>query len=337
VGTLTSLSSGAITTTGTLALNASGGITTNQTTFNLVNTTATTLNIGGAATTVSLGASTGTTTVNNALAVTGSLLGSSLVATADTGRYGTAAIRFRNGTTNGQTLLVTMPNGTNTQSGIRFYNNDDATGTNLGAAELSINAATVSLSPLAFGTGTTPTNFAVGLRTTVTTSGADGIVIAPDTATTSNSGRLFFTTATSGNAFVLFNTSGTIFNINWGGIPGSTSGSITAMNLTSTGNMSIAGTFTESSSIVYKENVMPIANALDAVMSLVGVTYDRKNGSGKNEAGLIAEDVDKVLPNLVKHREDGSAEGIQYTKLTAYLVEAIKSLKAEIEYLKGNK
>jgi hypothetical protein len=57
VGTLTSLSSGAITTTGTLALNASGGITTNQTTFPLVNTTATTVNFAGAATTISMGAS----------------------------------------------------------------------------------------------------------------------------------------------------------------------------------------------------------------------------------------------------------------------------------------
>ena len=106
---------------------------------------------------------------------------------------------------------------------------------------------------------------------------------------------------------------------------------------TSNGNLTIAGTFTESSSIALKENVNPITNALDAIMSLVGVTYDRKNGSAKNEAGLIAEDVDKILPNLVSHKEDGSAEGIHYTKLTAYLIEAIKSLKAEIDELKGNK
>jgi len=69
VGTLTSLSSGAITTTGTLAVNASGGITTNQTTFPLVNTTATTVNFAGAATAVNIGASSGTTTINNALSI----------------------------------------------------------------------------------------------------------------------------------------------------------------------------------------------------------------------------------------------------------------------------
>ena len=73
VGTLTSLSSGAITTTGTLAVNASGGLTTNQTTFPLVNTTASTINFAGAATTLNIGASTGTTTVNNNLRVTGNI------------------------------------------------------------------------------------------------------------------------------------------------------------------------------------------------------------------------------------------------------------------------
>ena len=109
------------------------------------------------------------------------------------------------------------------------------------------------------------------------------------------------------------------------------------MTLTTAGNLTIAGTFTESSSIALKENINPIANALDSIMQLVGVTYDRKNGSGMNEAGLIAEEVDKVLPNLVSHKEDGSAEGIHYTKLTAYLIEAVKSLKAEINELKGKK
>jgi len=92
--------------------------------------------------------------------------------------------------------------------------------------------------------------------------------------------------------------------------------------------------FTESSSIALKENVNPITNALDAISKLVGVTYDRKNGSSKNEPGLIAEEVDKILPNLVSHKEDGTAEGIFYSKITAYLVEAIKDLKSQIDPLK---
>ena len=55
-------------------INANGStIATNDATFNLINTTATTLNIGGAATAVSIGATTGTTTINNDLNLTGGL------------------------------------------------------------------------------------------------------------------------------------------------------------------------------------------------------------------------------------------------------------------------
>src|SRR5690606_35837684 len=61
---------GNLTSTGDLALNG-GDITTTNTTASLFNTNATTLNIGGDATTLSIGDTTGTTTVNNALTVTG--------------------------------------------------------------------------------------------------------------------------------------------------------------------------------------------------------------------------------------------------------------------------
>jgi hypothetical protein len=107
-----------------------------------------------------------------------------------------------------------------------------------------------------------------------------------------------------------------------------------ALTIGSNANCTFAGTITENSSIVYKENVNPIMGALDAITSLVGVTYDRKSGTNKNEAGLIAEEVYKVLPNLVEMTEDGKPHGIMYTKLTAYLIEAVKSLKAEIDSLK---
>jgi hypothetical protein len=94
-------------------------------------------------------------------------------------------------------------------------------------------------------------------------------------------------------------------------------------------NLSVAGTITESSSIALKQNIDPITNALNLVSKLVGVTYDRKDGSAINRAGLIKEEVEKVLPNIV------SSDGIQYTNLIAYLVESIKELKVEIDALKG--
>ena len=84
VGTLTSLSSGAITTTGTLAVNASSGITTNQTTFSLINSSATTVNFAGAAITLSVGAATGTTTINNNLSMaSGKTIGTTATVTSN--------------------------------------------------------------------------------------------------------------------------------------------------------------------------------------------------------------------------------------------------------------
>jgi hypothetical protein len=108
-----------------------------------------------------------------------------------------------------------------------------------------------------------------------------------------------------------------------------------------TGGVGISGqltatTLVETSSIAFKENVNPIDNALAAIMQLVGVTYDRKDNK-EHEAGLIAEDVYKIIPDLVSKDANGDPHGIKYTKLTAYLIEAVKSLKNEIDSLKGIK
>ena len=108
-----------------------------------------------------------------------------------------------------------------------------------------------------------------------------------------------------------------------------------------TGGVGVSGqvtctTLVETSSIAFKENVNPLTGALDAVLQLVGVTYDRKD-TGAHEAGLIAEEVNKIIPDLVSKDETGNPYGVQYTKLTAYLIEAVKALKAEIDQLKGNK
>ena len=93
----------------------------------------------------------------------------------------------------------------------------------------------------------------------------------------------------------------------------------------------------ESSSVALKENINPIENALDSILKLTGVTYDRKDGSHLNEAGLIAEEVDKILPNLVTKDTNGNPYGINYTKFSAYLIEAVKSLTEEINKLKQDK
>jgi hypothetical protein len=95
-----------------------------------------------------------------------------------------------------------------------------------------------------------------------------------------------------------------------------------------------ANNFVETSTIAVKENVNPILDALNSVMQLTGVIYDRKDKSSINEPGLIAEEVDKILPNLVMKDASGNPYGIQYTKIVAYLIEAIKDQQQQINELK---
>jgi hypothetical protein len=109
--------------------------------------------------------------------------------------------------------------------------------------------------------------------------------------------------------------------------------------LTVSGGVGVAGRITctqlvETSTIAFKENVNPITNALDNILKLTGVTYDRKDHTAINEPGLIAEDVYKIIPNLVTTDENGKPYGVQYTKLVAYLVEAIKDQQQQIDELK---
>jgi hypothetical protein len=155
----------------------------------------------------------------------------------------------------------------------------------------------------------------------LTTNGSGTLSWATNTVsvsdeTSNNTRYLTFAASTSGTASTLY-VSSTKFTVN------PSTGVLTTVSIT------------ESSSIALKENVLPIENALDSIMKLVGVTYDRRDGSKKEEAGLIAEEVNKILPNLVTKDQDGNPDAIHYTKLTAYLIEAVKSLKAEINSLKG--
>ena len=113
-------------------------------------------------------------------------------------------------------------------------------------------------------------------------------------------------------------------------------GNVTGANLTTAGTLT-AGTVTETSSLALKENFRPIENPLEKVMQLLGQIYDRKDGSSKDEAGLVAEDVYKIIPNLVKTDSNGNPESVFYSRLTVYLLESIKVLNDEIAELKGKK
>lgn len=92
-----------------------------------------------------------------------------------------------------------------------------------------------------------------------------------------------------------------------------------------------SGDITAFSDIRLKTNIEKIENALDKVCQLSGYTYDMNN---KRSTGVIAQEVEKVLPEVVQDREDGY-KTVAYGNMIGLLIEAIKELKEEIKVIKN--
>jgi hypothetical protein len=85
----------------------------------------------------------------------------------------------------------------------------------------------------------------------------------------------------------------------------------------------------------WKTNIQTLQGALSKVEKLRGVSYDLK-ASGKHEIGVIAEDVGKVVPEVVTYETDGKdARGVDYSRLTALLIEAVKQQQKQIATLRA--
>ena len=111
--------------------------------------------------------------------------------------------------------------------------------------------------------------------------------------------------------------------------------------ISQSGNGTIVGNMTaygSTSDIRLKENIATIENPLDKVLKLRGVTFNYKE-DGSKSTGLIAQELEKVLPEVVYETEDindpeNKFLAVRYGNVVGLLVEAIKELKAEIEELK---
>ena len=91
--------------------------------------------------------------------------------------------------------------------------------------------------------------------------------------------------------------------------------------------------FYYASDISLKKNIKPISNALDKVLQLQGVRFNWKD-TNKPSIGLISQDVEKIFPEIVSTDEQG-LKSIEYAKLVAPLIEALKEQQKEIEELKA--
>jgi hypothetical protein len=100
---------------------------------------------------------------------------------------------------------------------------------------------------------------------------------------------------------------------------------------------SIAGT----SDIRFKTNIRSVENALDKVKALRGVYFNwnqkafpEKEFGAEDELGFIAQEVEKVVPEIVsKDKTKEEYRSVKYDKLVALLVEAIKEQQKQIDSL----
>ena len=108
-------------------------------------------------------------------------------------------------------------------------------------------------------------------------------------------------------------------------------------NGTFAGDISVAGKVTAGGGYFYsderlKQNIHPLEGALDKIQQLNGVNFEWKK-TGAKDIGVIAQNVEKVLPELVITGNDGM-KSVAYGNLTAVLIEAVKEQQAEIGELK---
>lgn len=105
------------------------------------------------------------------------------------------------------------------------------------------------------------------------------------------------------------------------------------MTMDPAGDVEFAGDVTSSSDRRLKKDIKRIDDAMGKVAAIEGVTFTRID-SNRESTGLIAQQVQQVLPQAVHTNKDGMLS-VSYGNLVGLLVEAVKELKAEIEALKA--
>ena len=150
-------------------------------------------------------------------------------------------------------------------------------------------------------------------------SGATGSLYIEDRAASANTYRQFV----SGNVWQM-----------WKYISGNDALMIScdnSGNFTAVGDITTQGTFVASSDERLKSDIQQLTDCLQIVTSLSGKSYIK---NGQVEIGLIAQQVQKVLPQVVKEGSDGYL-AVAYGNIVAVLIEAVKELSARVEQLEA--
>ena len=99
----------------------------------------------------------------------------------------------------------------------------------------------------------------------------------------------------------------------------------------------VAFSSTIASDMNLKENITDMKYGLDTVMQLRGVEYDWKREDKGHDVGVLAQEVEAVVPELVKEVDGlrGKFKAVDYNKLVPILIESIKELKIELDSYKA--
>jgi len=98
------------------------------------------------------------------------------------------------------------------------------------------------------------------------------------------------------------------------------------------GNLTVQGDIDTTSDVTLKQNIETLSGSLDIVNAMRGVNFNWIE-SGKPSVGLIAQEVNNVLPQLVG--ETNGKKTIQYSNIIAVLIEAVKELTAKVNELEN--
>jgi hypothetical protein len=118
-----------------------------------------------------------------------------------------------------------------------------------------------------------------------------------------------------------------------------TGGDVGIGDTTPSYKLDVAGTIRATGDVIafsdvrVKENIKTIKSSLDKVSKLRGVEFN-KIGEDEKSIGVIAQEIEKVIPEVVKTDEEGM-KSVAYGNISGLLIEAIKELKAEVDLLKS--
>jgi len=195
--------------------------------------------------------------------------------------------------------------------------------------------------------------FGAGADLTLSSDGTNGTIATPngdlildssdDISINADGGDIMFADGSTNVINLGIGDSNAIFNTQVSNadfiVKGNDGGSaITAMTL----DMSAAGAATFNADVTafsdkrLKTDISNIENGLEKVMQMQGVYYKRNDQEdAQMKVGVLAQDMEAVVPEVVLTADDDmQTKSVDYGKLTAVLIEAIKDLKAEIDELK---